>query len=137
VVAATARSPARWGHWVDYKRPWEVPRVLGSVLGARVVKGAAGGGGAPVAAAMARRTRATARGWRGWRGKHDALLYARARGDGGVTTVIPLCYGTSADARTAGVADGPGVCRAHGARTTAQRRGSRRLGRRDASGGGA
>jgi hypothetical protein len=68
---------------VDYKRPWEAPRVLGSVLGARVVKGTAGRGGAPVAAAMAQRAGAAARGWRGWRGKHDPLLYARARGDGG------------------------------------------------------
>jgi hypothetical protein len=82
-VDAAARSPARWEHWVDYKRLWEAPWVLGSVLGARVVKGTAGRGGAPAAAAMARRTGAAARGWRGWREKHDPLLYTRARGDGG------------------------------------------------------
>jgi hypothetical protein len=39
---AAARFPARRRLGVDYKRPWEAPRVLGSVLGARVVKGSAG-----------------------------------------------------------------------------------------------
>jgi hypothetical protein len=36
-VAATAWSPARRAHGVDNARPWEVPRALGSVLGAQVV----------------------------------------------------------------------------------------------------
>jgi hypothetical protein len=48
-VAAAARAAARWAHRVDNKRPWEVPRVLGSVLGAQVAMGTAGGGGAPAA----------------------------------------------------------------------------------------
>jgi hypothetical protein len=50
------------GALVDYKRPWEAPRVLGSVLGARVVKGTAGRGGDPAATAIARRAGAAARG---------------------------------------------------------------------------
>jgi hypothetical protein len=54
-VAAAARAPARWAHGVDNKRPWEVPRVLRGVLGVQVAMGTAGGGGAPEAAAMARR----------------------------------------------------------------------------------
>jgi hypothetical protein len=44
-VAAAARAPARLAHGVDNKRPWEVPRVLGGVLGAQVAMGTAGGGG--------------------------------------------------------------------------------------------
>jgi hypothetical protein len=124
-VAAAARSPARRRLGVDYKRPWEAPRVLGSVLGAQVVKGSAGGGGTPAAAAMARRTGAAARGWRGWRGRTRRPFIRAARGDDGGN---PPCYGTSVGARTAGAADGPEVPRAYGARTEAWRRGSRRLG---------
>jgi hypothetical protein len=112
---------------VDHKRPWEVPRVLGIVLGARVVKGR------PEEAALWRRQ------WRGeqWgmavrmrldRKRTVAFYSAQARGDGGVMTVIPPCYGASADARTAGAVDGPAVYRAHGARTVQRRRGSRCLG---------
>jgi hypothetical protein len=55
VVAAAARTPARRVHGVDKARPWEVPRVLGGVFGAQVAMGTTGGGGAPAAAAMARR----------------------------------------------------------------------------------
>jgi hypothetical protein len=53
-VAAAVRAPERCSHEVDNKRPWEVPRVLGGVLGAQVVKGTAGGGGALAAVALAR-----------------------------------------------------------------------------------
>jgi hypothetical protein len=65
--------------------------------------------------------------------ENTAAFYKRGLGcDGGVTTVIPPCYGASS-----GAADGPGVRRGHGARTAPRRRGSRLLGRRRVSGGGA
>jgi hypothetical protein len=136
-VSAAARSPARRAHGVDNARPWEVPRALGSILGAQVVKGTAGGGGAPAAAAMARR--AVGDGSVDAVGREsDTPFIERVLGDDGVvTTAVPSCYGALAGARTTGAADGPVIRRAHCARTTAQRRGSRRLDRRDASGGGA
>jgi hypothetical protein len=52
---AGARAPARTRLGVDKARPREVLQVLRSVLGAQVVMGTARGGGAPAAAAMARR----------------------------------------------------------------------------------
>jgi hypothetical protein len=102
------------------------------MLGAQVGKGTAGGGGAPAAAAKARCGEDGGSGWRAGGGEHGGLYIVWAQCDSGVTTVIPPWYGTSA-----GAADGPGVRRAHGARTTPRRPGSRHLGQGDALGGGA
>jgi hypothetical protein len=85
-VAAAARPPASRRLGVDNAPPWTAPRVLGSVLGAQVVNGSAGGGGALAAAAMARRTGTTARGWRGWRGRTRRPFIRATWGDGVVTT---------------------------------------------------
>jgi hypothetical protein len=88
------------------------------MLGARVGKATAGGGGAPAAAAMARRGAGGSSGWRG-EGELDDLLYARARGDGEVTTGTPPWYLPSAGARTAGA---PPLDRRSVARTRPVRR---------------
>jgi hypothetical protein len=75
---------------------------------------------------MARRGAAVARDGVGAREAQSGFKYQRARvttDDGGEASP---CYGGSADVRTAGAADGPGVRRAHGA---VQRCGSRCLGR--------
>jgi hypothetical protein len=70
------------------------------------------------------------------RGESRAALYTCELGWRRVTTGRYLpCYGASTGARTVGAADGPGVRRAHGARTAAWRRGSRRPGAERASGG--
>jgi hypothetical protein len=77
---------------------------------------------------MARRGVAVARDGVGAREAQGGFKYQRARvmtDDGGEASP---CYGGSTGVRTAGVADGPGVLRAHGAVRRRGRRGSRRLG---------
>jgi hypothetical protein len=74
-VAAAARAPARWAHGVDNKRPWEVPRVLGGVLGVQVAMGTAGGGGGNGATSSGETAVR-----RGWKGKTAAFYNAQARG---------------------------------------------------------
>jgi hypothetical protein len=62
-------------------------------------------------------------------GRNTTPFYTRGLGvTAGDDGVILPCYGASVGARKAGATDGPGVRRAHGARTAAWWRGSRRLG---------